>query len=78
MCFLHQTKKEKKKTLIKVCYFRHAKTIQFKDFETTVKELSRDIKSLREYISLTRINEHQQVEFYFNFFYHLLEPVFFP
>ena len=51
MCFLHQTKKEKKKTLIKVCYFRHAKTIQFKDFETTVKELSRDVKSLREYMS---------------------------
>ena len=27
------------------------KIIQFKDFETTVKELSRDVKSLREYMS---------------------------
>ena len=49
MCLLQHKKKRKKQ--IKICYLRHIKTIQFKDFETTVKELSRDVKSLREYMS---------------------------
>ena len=75
-CVFFNIKKKRKKQ-IKICYLRHIKTIQFKDFETTVKELSRDVKSLREYMSDSN-QRTSTSRVLFQFFNHRLEPVFFP